>query len=147
MSVVLACSLAAGLLALAAPVLAIGPNAEVKPDTVFQEPFDVRITGYVNGAPEGVSPERTWYLDNDGKRYELEITDLFVFEGGVLPGDIDQALVQYKNELTLKGDAANLERFRALKPKEKTVIEGKLTLQGGFHTLTLKSVKPATAEE
>jgi hypothetical protein len=129
------------LLLMAAPLMA-APNAPANVEPRFSAPVDVRIVGYVNGAPEEVRPQRTWYLNDGEEKFKLEIENLFILEGGVLLESVEDALLPHKNELMLKGDEANLKRFRTLQPKERVTLLATLDL-AGRPTFRLTSVEPA----
>jgi len=108
----------------------------------FVRPIGVRLVAYVNGAPEGVRPEYTWYLNNKNHQYKVDIVKLTVFEGGLLPGDIDSRLVLYQYQLMLAGDETTLQRFRAIPPKEEVTIQGYLRFEGGARIFMLSRLEP-----
>jgi hypothetical protein len=105
-------------------------------------PIGVRIVGYVNGAPEGVRPGYTWHLYNEGQTYKLAIVHLTVFEGGLLPGDVNAALSPFQYQLMLAGDRVNLDRFRSIPPKEAVIVYAYLRLDPGARIFMLVRVEP-----
>jgi hypothetical protein len=108
----------------------------------FGPPIGVRIVGYVGEVPSGVRPQYTWKLRERDHEYSLAIEQLSA-RGGVLPGDIDSALVMYEYRLLLTGDQRALERFRAAAPQQRVTIDGYLRLQAGARYLMLDNVEIA----
>lgn len=131
-----AAGLAAGLLlvALAAPAGAERGLGGV--------PIQVRIVGYINGAPEGVRPDYTWYLIRGEEKYKLDIVKLGILQPGILPGDINSRLFMYQYELMLTASQADLDRLRALPPREEVVLYGYLSFQAGSRVLMLSRIEP-----
>jgi len=86
-----------------------------------------------------VTPDYAWDSSNEGEDHKLRIGSLPIPKDGVLPGEVDNALVLYENELTLTGDEATRAEFRAIRPKEQVRIRGRLSLQRGLYSSRLEA--------
>jgi hypothetical protein len=104
-------------------------------------PINVRIIGYVGSAPAGVRPQSTWLLRDRHREYKLHVDQLIVRASGPSALDIDAALSPYDYRLQLAGDQATLDRFRALQPDQRVVIDGLLRLQAAARYLMLTRVE------
>jgi hypothetical protein len=104
-------------------------------------PISVRIIGCVGVVPAGVRPQATWLLRDRHREYKLQVDQLSVRASGPSALDIDAALSPYDYRLQVAGDQATLDRFRALQPDQRVVIDGLLRLQAGARYLMLTRVE------
>ena len=105
-------------------------------------PIHVRVTTYVGAQPAGSRPDFDWVVAYGGKRYELQVLNLVVLDGAVLPLDIDAAVRPYRVKFQLAGDKTALQRFAATPPNQQIVILGYLRIDASGRWFMLDTVDP-----